>query len=120
MGRIVATRQEVYHFGAPQGDTRFAPPELPVWADFNNGRIVYGIPDLEGAGFKIAFDTHGPAIDPDTLERQLTPAGIAEARAYVARRLPGLANAPLLGGRVCQYENKTGRASCRERVCQYV
>lgn len=107
MNRIVATRQEVYHFGAPQGDTRFAPPELPVWADFNNGRIVYGIPDIEGAGFKIAFDTHGPAVDPDTMERQLTPAGIAEARAYIARRFPALANAPLLGGRVCQYENSS-------------
>ena len=107
MHKIVATRQEVYHFGAPQGDSRFAPPALPVWADFNNGRIVYGIPDLEGAGFKIAFDTHGPVIDPDTLERQLTPAGIAEARAYVARRFPGLANAPLIGGRVCQYENSS-------------
>lgn len=105
MGRIVATRQEVYHFGAPQGDTRFAPPELPVWADFNNGRIVYGIPDLEGAGFKIAFDTHGPAIDPDTMEREPAPAGIAAARAYVARRFPGLAGAPLIGARVCQYEN---------------
>jgi len=104
-GRIVATRQEVYHFGAPQGDTRFAPPELPVWADFNHGRIVYGIPDLEGAGFKIAFDMHGPVIDPDTMERTPTAAGIAEARAYVARRFPGLAGAPLIGARVCQYEN---------------
>src|SRR3546814_13519049 len=73
--------------------------------DFNNGRIVYGIPDLEGAGFKIAFDTHGPVIDPDTLERQLTPPGIAEARAYVARRFPGLANAPLPGGPACPSEN---------------
>lgn len=107
MGRIVATRQEVYHFGAPQGDTRFAPPELPVWADFNNGRIVYGIPDIEGSGFKIAFDTHGPVVDPDTMERDLTPAGIAAARAYVARRFPGLADAPLIGGRVCQYENSS-------------
>lgn len=107
MGRIVATRQEVYHFGAPQGDTRFAPPELPVWADFNNGRIVYGIPDIEGAGFKIAFDTHGPVVDPDTMDRSLTPAGIAAARAYVARRFPGLADAPLIGGRVCQYENSS-------------
>ncbi len=105
MNKIVATRQEVYHFGAPQGDTRFAPPELPVWADFNNGRIVYGIPDLEGAGFKIAFDTHGPVIDPDTMEREPTAAGIAAARAYVARRFPGLAGAPLIGARVCQYEN---------------
>nr|WP_236659911.1 FAD-dependent oxidoreductase [Sphingopyxis lutea] len=107
MGRIVATRQEIYHFGAPQGDTRFAPPELPVWADFNNGRIVYGIPDIEGAGFKIAFDTHGPVVDPDTMDRSLTPAGIAAARAYVARRFPGLADAPLIGGRVCQYENSS-------------
>lgn len=107
MNKIVATRQEVYHFGAPQGDTRFAPPELPVWADFNNGRIVYGIPDLEGAGFKIAIDVHGPTVDPDTMERQLSPAGIAEARAYMQRRFPGLASAPLLGGRVCQYENSS-------------
>jgi sarcosine oxidase len=107
MNKIVATRQEVYHFGAPQGDTRFAPPELPVWADFNNGRIVYGIPDLEGAGFKIAIDVHGPTVDPDTMERQLSPTGIAEARAYLARRFPALASAPLIGGRVCQYENSS-------------
>ena len=107
MNKIVATRQEVYHFGAPQGDTRFAPPELPVWADNSNNGIFYGIPDLEGAGFKIAIDRHGPTVDPDTIERTLTPAGIAEARAYVARRFPGLANAPLVGGRVCQYENSS-------------
>src|SRR3546814_3256857 len=37
----------------------------------------------------------------------ISPAGIAEARADVARRFPGLANAPLLGGRVCQYENSS-------------
>jgi len=107
MNKIVATRQEVYHFGAPQGDTRFAPPELPVWADNSNNGIFYGIPDLEGAGFKIAIDRHGPMVDPDTMERSLTPAGIAEARAYIARRFPGLASAPLIGGRVCQYENSS-------------
>lgn len=107
MNKIVATRQEVYHFGAPQGDTRFAPPELPVWADNSNNGIFYGIPDLEGAGFKIAIDRHGPVVDPDTMERQLTPAGIAEARTYIARRFPALASAPLIGGRVCQYENSS-------------
>ncbi len=107
MGRIVATRQEVYHFGAPQGDTRFAAPELPVWADNSNNGIFYGIPDIEGAGFKIAIDRHGPVVDPDTMDRSLTPAGIAEARAYIARRFPALASAPLIGGRVCQYENSS-------------
>ncbi len=106
-GKIVATRQEVFHFGAGQGDTRFEPPQLPTWADFNQGRIVYGIPDLEGAGFKLAFDAHGPRIDPDTLERQISAQGISQARAYLAQRFPALTEAPLLGSRVCQYENSS-------------
>lgn len=106
-GRIVATRQEVLHFGAPQGDNRFAPPQLPVWADFNNGAIVYGIPDLEGQGFKMAFDTHGPVVDPDTHDRRVSEATVAKARAYLAIRFPALADAPLIHSRVCQYENSS-------------
>lgn len=106
-GRIVATRQEVLNFGAPQGDNRFAPPQLPVWADFNNGAIVYGIPDLEGQGFKLAFDTHGPVVDPDTQERRVSDATVAKARSYLAVRFPALAEAPLIHSRVCQYENSS-------------
>jgi sarcosine oxidase len=104
-GRITPTRQEVYHFGARAGDTRFAPPALPVWADFNAGDLVYGMPDLEGQGFKFAHDVHGPTVDPDTQSRQPTPEGVARARDYLARRFPGLARAPLIHARVCQYEN---------------
>ena len=106
-GRIVPTRQEVYHFGAPPGDARFAPPALPVWADFNGGDMVYGLPDLEGQGFKLAFDRHGPVVDPDTMDRRVSAEGVAEARAYLARRFPGLKDAPLIHGRVCQYENSS-------------
>ena len=106
-GRIVATRQEVYHFGPAPGDTRFAPPALPVWADFNSGDMVYGIPDLEGQGFKLAFDRHGAVVDPDTQDRRVSVEGIAEARAYLARRFPGLADAPFVHGRACQYENSS-------------
>jgi sarcosine oxidase len=106
-GRITPTRQEVYHFGAAPGDTRFTPAELPVWADFNNGDLVYGFPDLEGQGFKFAFDAHGPVVDPDTQGRQPTPDGVARARAYLAGRFPALAEAPLIHARVCQYENSS-------------
>lgn len=106
-GRIVATRQEVLHFGAPQGDNRFAAPQLPVWADFNNGAIVYGIPDLEGQGFKLAFDTHGPVVDPDTQDRRVSEASVTAARKYLAVRFPALADAPLIHSRVCQYENSS-------------
>lgn len=105
-GKIVATRQEVYHFGPAPGDWRFE-RGLPVWADFNAGDIVYGFPDLEGQGFKIAFDRHGPVVDPETQDRRVSTDGIEAARAYLKQRFPALANAPFIHGRVCQYENSS-------------
>ena len=101
-GRIVATRQEVLYFGPPAGDSRFAPPALPAWVDF--GEEIYGVPDLEARGFKIALDRHGPVFDPDTGDRAAGET-LPEVRAYLARRFPGLSDAPLVGSEVCQYEN---------------
>lgn len=105
--RIFVTRQEVFHFGAAPGDTRFAAPALPVWADSNAQDFAYGFPDLEGQGFKMAFDTHGEEVDPDTQNRQVSAAGVARARAYLKTRFPDLAEAPLIHARVCQYENSS-------------
>ncbi|RMD88610.1 MAG: FAD-dependent oxidoreductase [Alphaproteobacteria bacterium] len=104
-GRIVPTRQDVFFFGPAAGDRRFAPGALPVWADFNDGDIFYGLPDLESRGFKIAHDAHGPVFDPDTGRRHPDRESYEQVRAYLARRFPALADAPLVGGRVCQYEN---------------
>ena len=101
-GRIFPTRQEVFYFETA-GDRRFAPPDLPIWLDFGLG--YYGLPDIDGRGFKVAHDAHGEAFDPDTLERLPTPARIAHARDFLARRFPALAAAPLLASEVCQYEN---------------
>lgn len=103
--RIFVTRQEVLFFGIPAGDRRFAPPQMPVWIDFSDNRGMYGFPDLETRGFKVAFDLHGPALDPDTANRIVRPEKIAEARAYAAERFPALAGAPIVDSRVCQYEN---------------
>jgi sarcosine oxidase len=101
--RIHPTRQEVYFFGVPAGDRRFAPPLMPTWIDF--GAETYGMPDLENRGFKLAFDRHGEAIDPDNADRNVTDDSLEPARAFLARRLPALAAAPLVEARVCQYEN---------------
>jgi glycine/D-amino acid oxidase-like deaminating enzyme len=102
--RIAATRQEVYYFGTPPGDPRFADPAMPVWLDCGD-RVMYGIPDTGGRGFKIADDTSGPPIDPTTASRDITGARIAAARAFLERRFPALAGAPLVGSEVCQYES---------------
>lgn len=101
--RIFPTRQEVCYFGIPAGETRFGAAQMPTWMDFD--REWYGLPDIEGRGFKLANDIHGPVIDPDSAERTPSQAGIAAAREFIARRFPALAGAPLIAAEVCQYEN---------------
>jgi glycine/D-amino acid oxidase-like deaminating enzyme len=100
--RLFVTRQETFYFGTPPGDRRFSPPALPAWVDF--GQEVYGIPDVESRGFKIAVDRHGPPFDPDSPER-ISQETLAEARAYLGGRFPALRDAPLLAVEICQYEN---------------
>src|ERR1700719_1820909 len=102
-GRIFPTRQEVFFFGVPAGDARFAPPALPTWV-FQEDEI-YGMPDLESRGLKIAVDRHGERVDPDTQSRLATAEGAEEARRFVEERFPALRGAPIVEMRVCQYEN---------------
>jgi len=101
--RIFPSRQEVFFFGVPAGDARFAPPALPTWL-FQEDEI-YGMPDLESRGLKIAVDRHGERIDPDTQSRMASAEGADEARRFVEQRFPSLRGAPIVETRVCQYEN---------------
>ncbi|HET9426904.1 MAG TPA: FAD-dependent oxidoreductase [Allosphingosinicella sp.] len=105
--RIFPTRQEVFFFAPAPGDSRFEVGQLPGWADFNNGDVYYGFPSLEGRGFKIAHDAHGPRIDPDQGDRTPSDAALADVRGFISRRFPDLAERPLSEARVCQYENSS-------------
>ncbi len=102
--RVRPTRQEVFHFGVPPGSDRFAPGRFPVWLDFGE-RIVYGLPDVDGRGVKLADDTRGAPFDPTAGDRTPSPEGLARVRRLLAHRFPELADAPLLAARVCQYAN---------------
>lgn len=102
--RVRSTRQATLYFGTSAGDTRFDEAALPVWVDYRE-RLIYGIPGNSHRGFKVADDTLGPDFDPTSGERAITDAEVTAARGFLRRRFPGLANAPLLGGEVCQYEN---------------
>ncbi len=101
--RIQATKQDVFFFGTPAGDSRFSDAMLPVWAD-HRGRFRYGIPGRDRRGFKIADDTRGPEFDPSAGERVVNSETLEQIREYVAFRFPALKNAPLIETRVCQYE----------------
>lgn len=101
--RIFPTRQEVFYFGVPGGDARFAAPALPTWLFQED--LFYGMPDIEARGLKIAYDGHGERVDPDTQARIVTPVMRERVRTYVERRFPALKDAPIVETRVCQYEN---------------
>lgn len=106
-GRIFPTQQDVFFFAPPPGNDRFGPAHLPAWGDFNHNDMVYGFPDIEGRGFKIGLDRHGPAIDPDQGDRRPLEANLERVRAYMARRFPAMAGRPLSEVRVCHYENSS-------------
>jgi len=102
-GLIHVTRQEVFFLGVPAGDDRFNSPAMPTWMDINE--LIYCLPNLDNRGVKIAIDKHGPRFDPDTGDRIVNPESVNAVRAYLARRVPLLADAPVAESRVCQYEN---------------
>ena len=102
--RIFPTRQEVFFFGVPAGERRFTIPAMPCWIGFDS---LYGIPDLENRGLKIANDDHGPPIDPDSADRLISKESLATMRIRLAARFPAMKGAPLVESRVCQYENSS-------------
>jgi glycine/D-amino acid oxidase-like deaminating enzyme len=121
IGNLVRpTRQDVFFFGPPAGDSRFTDRRLPVWAEhyFENrsspevlagpaqpaGRFIYGIPGNGRRGFKLADDTRGPAFDPTNGERVVSAETLKYVREYLAFRFPGMKDAPLIETQVCQYE----------------
>jgi glycine/D-amino acid oxidase-like deaminating enzyme len=104
IGSLVrATKQDVFFFGPPAGDSRFNDGHMPVWAD-HRGRFRYGIPSSGRRGFKMADDTRGPEFDPTNGERVISPETLKDIREYASFRFPALRNAPLIEARVCQYE----------------
>jgi glycine/D-amino acid oxidase-like deaminating enzyme len=100
---ITVTRQDVFFFGTPPGDSRFSENNLPVW--FEMPRFMYGIPGNERRGFKIADNDRGAAFDPTDGDRRPLAGSLETARECLARRFPALKDAPVVESRVCQYEN---------------
>jgi glycine/D-amino acid oxidase-like deaminating enzyme len=105
--RLFVTKQEIFFFRPPAGDARFGMPAMPGWIEFLGGNMMYGFPDLESRGFKLADDSHGAIVDPDTNDRLPDAETLARVRDYVGRRFPALKDAPLSETRVCQYENSS-------------
>jgi glycine/D-amino acid oxidase-like deaminating enzyme len=99
--RIKVPGREVFYFGTPAGDTRFAAPNMPNFSEDG----YYGFPSVDGRGVKVCPTTGPVSFDPDSDERIVTPHEVRRARAYLARRFPALADQPITETRMCQLEN---------------
>jgi sarcosine oxidase len=95
-------QQEIIYFATPPGDGRFDAGVVPTWVEYD--AAFYGLPSIEGRGFKVAPDWPGPLVDPDMQERMISDERVAASRDYLRRRFPDLADRPVAEGRVCQYE----------------
>lgn len=85
----------------PQQPERFA--ALPLWLiDWAPGVFYYGTPYRAGAGVKFGLHRASSACDPDTVDRTVTQAQIAEFQAALERILPGSATR-LLWAESCFY-----------------
>ncbi|HZQ82760.1 MAG TPA: FAD-dependent oxidoreductase [Gaiellaceae bacterium] len=94
---VTVERRDEFFLG---GDAGWA--GAPGWVEYDAG--FYGHGDVGGLGVKVAPDHPSEQVDPDTLERIPLPAREQLARDFAARRFPALADAPVIGGRVCQYD----------------
>jgi len=99
--RLSPVAQPVFHL-QPADPAPFRAPALPVWAADITTTGWYGFPAMDDGRVKVghhgpgrAFDGKLPAGPPVEHEHEL--------RAFLGSALPGLADAPLVGGRWCPY-----------------
>jgi glycine/D-amino acid oxidase-like deaminating enzyme len=90
-------QQDVFFFGVPPA---WITPAVPAWGEWRE-RIT-GTGDFRGHGLKVGADSPGPPLDPDSSRRQPIVEQETVARAYLAKRFPVLAGAPLVRRESCQ------------------
>ena len=93
-------RQDVIYTAPPVGSDRYHVDNHPVWID--HGYPGYGIPDVEGCGFKAVIAWHETTIDLDSDDRVVDQAAMARSRQYLSYRFPELARQPIMDQKVCQ------------------
>lgn len=96
-----ATGQPVLHF-QPKNPAAFEAPQFPVWAADIARTGWYGFPALADGTLKIANHGPGRRVHPDD-PREVTAEEEAKFRAFLRATLPALADAPIIGRRLCLY-----------------
>jgi sarcosine oxidase len=95
VGRLAEVHRQTLHWFEPTEAAAYAPGRFPVFIWLHGETeedYFYGFPMLPGsAGVKVASERYGAATDPETVDREVSPAESAELhRRHVAGRLRGV------------------------------
>lgn len=102
---LTVERQPVLWLQPLETPQLFESDRLPVWIwETADSGVYYGVPHLDRPGAKAALHHTGVIADPNSVDRQVTPADEEVVRNFVRRHLPALDGA-LAGGSVCLYTN---------------
>ena len=102
LGKVLkAVAQPVLHFGVDNPD-EYRGARFPPFAADIAGTGWYGFPALDDGRVKLGHHGGGTEVGPDRRGR-VGEDHIARARAFLAESIPGLADAPVVGTRVCLY-----------------
>jgi sarcosine oxidase len=106
---ITVTRQVMGWFPADRG--LYAASGFPVFVR-NLGRqafpFAYGFPIVEAGTVKVGLAAEGPGVDPDAVEREVSPADLVALEDYVGSHLVGVEVRPVRT-RVCLQDNSPDR-----------
>lgn len=101
--RIRPVGQPVFHL-LPEDPDRFRPPHFLPWAADIARTGWYGFPATADGRVKIA--NHGDGVHTDPNGPRVLPADAEDRlRAFLRDRLPALADAPVVGTRLCLYSD---------------
>lgn len=101
-GLIEPHRQDVMYFQAPPGDARYLASNMPAWIDFEGS--FYGFPSFDGLSIKACPDWLGPVERCDESARECADETVDASRDVLRRRLPGIADQPVVRTWTCFYE----------------
>ncbi len=98
-------RRVMHYLASLTSAADFAPDRFPVFIfSTGPGDEIYGFPVIgaAGNGVKVGFHHRGPNVDPDTVDRRVSPAEEEEMRQLLADRIPAAAG-PHVQSKVCLY-----------------
>ena len=77
---------------------------LPIWVLRDEGTVFYGIPHDPELGLKVSIHHWGTFVEPEEVDRVVSPADVERVRAFTRMRMPA-ADGPLVNSAVCLYTN---------------